>query len=427
MKIGFVGLGKLGLPVAVTVAMRGHDVMGYDLDPARMRKSPQAYKESGPDGKGDFNEWLANSTVRFGSLAEVVAHSEILFVCVQTPHDPRYEGVSALPEERVDFDYSHLVAALQSIVPLVAKRTVVSIISTVLPGTIEREIAPICHTNAHVRLVYNPSFIAMGTVMRDFLHPEFVLMGGEDPHALFVLEEFYMTLTGAPHRVMSVASAEMTKVCYNTFISLKIAFANTVMEACDHVRGADCTDVMDALTTATVRLISPAYLTPGMGDGGGCHPRDNIAMSWFARSRRLSFDFFEAGMQCRENQTRWLCEKLVMAQTATGLPIVILGYAFKPETNIVTGSPALLAWDILRREHDIAAICADDSVGASPSESEVLGKPAVFLIGCRHQRYADLAFAPGSVVIDPHRIIPQPKSQDYAVRSIGGKCRTLPR
>ena len=115
MKIGFIGLGKLGLPCAVAIAMKGHDVMAYDIVPALMNKNPRTYRETGPDGKEPFNPYLERSTIRFGALEEVVAHGDIVFVAVQTPHEPRYEGVARLPSERMDFDYRYLVRSIEEI------------------------------------------------------------------------------------------------------------------------------------------------------------------------------------------------------------------------------------------------------------------------------------------------------------------------
>src|SRR4029079_8006110 len=168
--------------------------------------------------------------------------------------------------------------------------TTVAVVSTVLPGTMRRSVMPVA--SPLLGLCYNPSFVAMGTTMRDFLHPEFVLLGADDLISAQKLEAFYATITDAPIHRMSVESAEITKLAYNTYIGMKIGFANTVMEICHKIPGANVNDVTAALKTAHHRLISPAYLDGGMGDGGGCHPRDNIAMSWLAQQLPLSHDPF---------------------------------------------------------------------------------------------------------------------------------------
>ena len=173
---------------------------------------------------------------------------------------------------------------------------VVIIISTVLPGTIEREIKPLL--SPCVKLCYNPFFIAMGTTVSDFLNPEMVLFGVDDPDALAKAKEFYGTITDAPFHEMSIVNAELVKVNYNTFITMKINFANNLMEICHKMKeqGADVDVVIDALSDCTKRIISPTYMRGGMPDGGGCHPRDNIALADFAKRYNLSNDIYTKSM-----------------------------------------------------------------------------------------------------------------------------------
>ncbi len=417
MKVGFIGLGKLGLPVAVTIAYHGHNVMGYDIDSARMTKKTQPYKEAGLADGEDFNkDYLAKSKIRFRHLQEVVDHSEILFVAVQTPHSMECEGITPLPQLRTDFNYTYLRDSMKQITEACSKPTIVAVISTVLPGTMQRVIKPIISKNPNIVLAYNPSFIAMGTVMRDYVSPEFILLGCENLEARATLTDFYRSMTDAPMKYMRIASAELTKVTYNTFITLKIDYANTIMEICDKLNGADCEEVMDALRCATARVISSAYLNPGMGDGGGCHPRDNIALSWLARQLSLSFDLFEAAIKCREHQALWLARIVANQAKKTGLPIVLLGKAFKAETNLLDGSPAILTGNFVRA-FGFSVSYVDDNIPTKRTEEEALRNKAVFLISCRHARYSNWIFPDGSVVIDPHRYI-QP-SKNYTVLRLG--------
>src|SRR5262249_43677898 len=104
MRIGMVGLGKLGMPISLALSLAGHDVVGHDLDPPRRRKDRYPHLERGPNGDPSIEPLLRDSSLRFDSLAGLVAHAEIVFVAVQTPHDPLYEGVTRLPDRRVDFD-----------------------------------------------------------------------------------------------------------------------------------------------------------------------------------------------------------------------------------------------------------------------------------------------------------------------------------
>jgi len=245
----------------------------------------------------------------------------------------------------------------------------------------------------------------MGNTMRDFLNTEFVLLGVRDESAAKRVEEFYETMVTAPVFRTSIENAETIKVAYNTFITMKIVFVNTFMEICHHIPGADIDAVTDALKMASTRLISPQYMTGGMGDGGGCHPRDNIALSWLAGELGLSYDFFESLMLARENQTEWLAKLVEEHDPADGERRlkVILGKSFKPETNIVVGSPAILLKNLLEeRGHDVEMY--DPHV--DPDAPPPIFPACTFVIATKHPEFTSFPFPEGSVVIDPWRYIP---------------------
>jgi UDPglucose 6-dehydrogenase len=414
MKIGFIGLGKLGMPCAVAMDYCGHDVMGYDIIEANMSKEPRIYQETGPQGHGEFNGWLKASTIRFGTLREVAAHSEIIFLAIQTPHDPMFEGTTRVPSTRKDFDYTYLKVAVESLAEVVYHDTIIVVISTVLPGTMEKHIIPLL--NKHMRLCYNPFFIAMGNTMRDFLNPEFVLLGVDDEWAANTTQKFWEDMyrnndPPVPIRRMSIPSAELCKVAYNTYISSKIAVANTLMEICHKTPGANIDDVNSALKLAYRRITSSAYMDAGMGDGGSCHPRDNIAMSWLARKLNLSYDWFENAMIARENQAEWLCGLVSRAydnmhKIYSEESILILGTSFKPESNIEVGSSALLCKNLLE-EMGYTVNTYDPFVDTDRIFDWPLGgKTAeIVLIGTRHEIFKSWCFPEGSVVIDPFRYL----------------------
>ena len=234
MKIGFLGLGKLGLPVALAVESKGHEVVGHDISHSvkniiEAKKIP--YKEKG---------------------AQELLNKSIIFVPIQTPHDPLYEGVTRIPDKRVDFDYSYLISGIKSLSAEIEKQKedkVVIIISTVLPGTIRRDIKPLL--GRHTKICYNPFFIAMGTTLNDFLNPEFILFGVDDLKAAEKAEKFYRTLNKSTFFKTTIENAELIKVSYNTFISTKIAFINTIMEMCHKLPGTNIDDVSNALELGT--------------------------------------------------------------------------------------------------------------------------------------------------------------------------------
>jgi UDPglucose 6-dehydrogenase len=146
----------------------------------------------------------------------------------------------------------------------------------------------------------------------------------------------------------------------------------------------------------------------GMGDGGGCHPRDNIALSWLARELDLSYDWFESVMLCRENQTAWLAELIEGHHRSRGYThrrVGIYGRAFKSETNLTVGSPATLLANLLE-ERGFEVQMYDPHVDGGPCPFEGAG---VYFVATNHRNFAapDWAYPKGSVVIDPWRFIPQ--------------------
>jgi UDPglucose 6-dehydrogenase len=424
MKIGFMGLGKLGLPCALAIEAAGHQVMGYDpgavVEILSSRKLP--YVEAGAQ------ELLNNTKIKLVGSGDLVNECDLIFIAVQTPHHPRYEGVTRLPTKRVDFNYQFLKQAIRALATDAQqeKKTIrVIIISTVLPGTVDREIRPLL--NEYTKICYDPFFIAMGTTIYDFTHPEFVLFGVDDPETAALAETFYKTIHDRPFYKTGIKEAEMIKVAYNTFISTKLAFVNTLMEVC-HKTGVDVDAVTDALKLGTDRLISPRYMTAGMGDGGGCHPRDNIALSWLARKLEMGFDFFEAIMMSRERQTDWFADIIEdsvdqLSQTPAFHPsfgkkpqIIILGESFKPETNLVTGSPSRLLANVLKeRGHNLLIL---DPI-VNPEHGSILTLVSgVYFIGTRHEIFSKLQYPAGSIVIDPHRYVPD--QDGVSVIRLGG-------
>jgi UDPglucose 6-dehydrogenase len=400
-KIGFIGLGKLGLPVAMAINSKGHYVCGYDINPdvegyIKNKKIP--YQEVGMD------KLFEDFTVDFVDMESVIKNSDIIFVPVQTPHDPLYEGTTRIPETRVDFNYEALVSAISKISKIVDENgedKIVVIISTVLPGTIDKYIKPILSDK--IKLCYNPFFIAMGTTINDFLNPEFILLGVDDSDAAERVVDFYSTVHNKRVFKTSVKNAELIKVAYNTFIGMKIVYANTMMEIC-HKTECDVDQIIDAISLADQRLISSKYLRGGMGDGGGCHPRDNIAMSWLSRELDLSHDFFNDLMIAREDQTEWLAEECLKHNRK----IYILGKSFKPETNITTGSPSVLLYNILLEKNAAVEILdphTDGDENFSDRFSSIEGD-SLFFIGAQHGTFRNLNFPEGSIVIDPFRYMP---------------------
>ena len=416
MNIGFIGLGKLGLPCALAVESRGHKVVGYDPS--------EQVKDIIDTKKLQYQEiWaqehLEKSKIEIKSLEGVVGESEIIFVPIQTPHGDEFEGTTRIPDKRQDFDYTFLKKGVKDLSEEIwyqQVKKVVIIISTVLPGTIRREIKPLIEDNPYFKLCYNPFFIAMGTTMRDFLSPEIVLFGVDDDWASKKAKRFYKTLHDSPFYETTIENAELIKVVYNTFISTKISFANTVMEMCDHLPNTNVDDVMNALKMCDDRIISDKYLSGGMGDGGGCHPRDNIALSWLSRKLNLSHDWFDNIMKQREKQSEWLCG--LIEEHCGDKKILILGKSYKPETNLTIGSPSILLKNILEeRGHKVSMW--DPYVD---THKLLTGEePMIYFIGTKHPDFTTYLYNKGSIIIDPWRYIPD--INDCKVIRIGDRLK----
>ena len=181
---------------------------------------------------------------------------------------------------------------------------------------------------------------------------------------------------------------------------MKIAYANMVAQMCD-ATGADADEVTGTLALATRRLLSPAYLTAGMGDGGSCHPRDLMAMSWLARKTGAA-DLPGFLARAREDQSAWLARLVKAQHDLTGHPVVVLGKAFKPGTAQVAGSAALLLAAHLK-EAGVSAVAWDPVTGDRPPKFRA---PRVFVVATAHPQFTSLDIPAGSVVIDPHGFMP---------------------
>ena len=375
MKVGFIGVGKLGRDVTEVMA-EYHEVTGYDIK--------------------DIEKPKGVNLVDAPELC--VMGNDITFIAVQTPHDPKYVGEYPIAElEPKDFDYSYVNKVLDDIAPHTPKDHPVVIISTVLPGTTRREFAP---RIPQANIIYNPYFIAMGTVKEDFRNPEFHTIGTSDGRGSKPLRDCYDAIYGWAGPKLCIGTweeSESTKVFYNTFISFKLAYVNMIQDVAQRTGHMNCDKVTDALKNATDRLISTKYMNSGMGDGGGCHPRDNIALRHLSQKLDLPYDIFSAVMLARDGQARAIAEYLWSLAQAINTPhVIIMGKSFKPNVTDSTGSASVLVGNIV----------AD--MGAEVDYDTVLETPAVYLIA-HPNKFNDLEFAEGSVVVDVNRQFPHQK------------------
>lgn len=416
MQIAFIGLGRLGFPCAVALAMRGHNVFGYDKDRHLLAEYQRGWVTPFEPGLAEQYASGRKNMSFSGSVDEAVAQSDYIYVAVPTPHRPTHDG--SFPYDGVprDFDNTIIRSALEEVGRAIARhaadgryRTVL-VISTVTPGSMSEELVPALEAAAGApvgegyTVVYNPFFIGQSTVVRDFLNPEFVLLGcpavtvdgGESERRS---RELYTTLHSQPVCPMTWTEAECVKLCYNTYLGLKVLFANSVMELCHKLPDCSCDVVNSTLKHAKDRLISAKYMDGGMADGGPCHGRDQMAMSFTAHETGLSFNIFDVINNGRDAQTGWLAD-LIMEQRGDR-PVVLLGMAFKAGTNQLEGSPAMLLANILR-QRGLFVQMHDPAVRP---DAKIPDGPCLYFVSTRWSEYANWAFKPGDVVIDPWRMI----------------------
>ena len=319
-KIGFIGLGKLGMPCAEAISKKGYDVAGYDI----AQRTSDLIK-------------IKNS------IKDVCKDRDIVFIATPTPHEEGYDGREPTSDKEVkDFDYTSVKKVLQECNNHMTETQSLVLISTVLPGTIRRELAPLV---TNVKLLYNPYLIAMGTVAEDMLNPEMIMIGTKKGvYATAIkaqqLESFYNSICENNPRIEfgTWEETESMKIFYNTFISNKIALVNMIQDVAQKLGHVDVDKVTKALSKSTKRIVSPAYMKAGMGDGGACHPRDNIALRWLAKDLGLGYDMFESIMTAREKQA----ENMAIEILKHGENVFFTSDSYKPGTDMVDGSYSLL-------------------------------------------------------------------------------------
>jgi len=330
--VAMIGLGKLGLPVAESMA-KMYNVSGYDIVAKQSDKIKIA-----------------------DTLEEACKDAEIIFIAMPTPHDPSYGGQKPISSKiKKDFDYTALEECLRQIEQIVINGVMVVLISTVLPGTyrkLARKFSKIQN------LIYNPYLIAMGTVADDFLHPDLAIFGYDEwTHGVGMSDTnrlakrlvwFYERLWKRRPFIAhgTYEEAECIKIFHNTYISAKVGIANMIGDVAHKIGRTNADAVTNALKHAD-RIVSPKYMTAGNGDGGPCHPRDNIALSWFAQEIDLGYDIFGDIMRIREQQAENVAHELC----SHGRDIVILGKSFKPETHLTDGSASMLIGHYCEQMH----------------------------------------------------------------------------
>jgi UDPglucose 6-dehydrogenase len=338
VRYSIVGLGKLGCSMAAAIASRGHDVIGYDVVHEVVDRFDSGVAPVDETGLANLMSQNRERLRATHSIIEAVAESDLTFVVVPTPSDA--DGAFLLDHARSAF------AAIGDGVRGKEQRHTVVLTSTVLPGSTRHGLIPALEAASgkvagiDVGVCYSPAFIALGSVIRDFLNPDLVLLGESDAASGDTLQRAYgEILPGTPQiRRMSLENAELAKLAVNTFVTTKISFANMLADLCERIPGGDVDVVTDAL--GLDRRIGRAYLTGALGYGGPCFPRDNQALSFLARTLGTTAPLAEATDAVNRALPARLAGRLRGLASAGGT-VAVLGLAYKPATAVIEESQSV--------------------------------------------------------------------------------------
>lgn len=373
-RISVVGLGKLGLPLAVCFAGKGFPTIGLDVDSLKIQSINQGVSPIYEPGLQEIMVVSCGRLTATGDYEKMVMNSEVTFIVVPTPSD-----------KQDNFSLQYVLEAVKHIGEVLRKKSAYHLVvlsSTVMPGSTENQLKPLLEAHSHKRcgedfgLCYNPEFVALGSVIHDLLNPDFILIGESDVQAGSILAGLYRRVCENNPSVvrMNFVNAELTKLAVNTYVTTKITFANTLARICECLPGADVDVITSALGLDS--RIGGKYLKGAIGYGGPCFPRDNLALATFTRSVGLSATLAEATDTFNRQQVQWIVE-LVKSYLPPGGKVGILGLTYKPNSDVVEKAQGLLLAQALTNEG--IAVVAFDPVGMD-SARQVLNAPVIFAV-----------------------------------------------
>jgi len=333
MKIAVIGTGYVGLVAGACFAESGNDVVCVDRDESKirlLRGGKMPIYEPGLEEVVRRNRH-ENRLTFTTALPKAVRGAAIVFIAVGTPQG---EDGSA--------DLQHVLDVARDVARAMNGYKVIVNKSTVPVGTAARVREVIRRETTHpFSVVSNPEFLKQGAAIDDFLKPDRVVIGAEDPRAREIMQELYapFTRTGAPIMMMDCASAELAKYASNAMLATRISFMNEIANVCEAV-GADVDEVRRAI--GSDKRIGSSFLFPGVGYGGSCFPKDVKAMIHFAAERKYDLKILKAVEDVNNAQkTRLVARMRAHFGTLKGKTIGVWGLAFKPRTDDMREAPSI--------------------------------------------------------------------------------------
>jgi UDPglucose 6-dehydrogenase len=355
LRISVIGTGYLGLTHAVCMADLGHEVLAIDVDTEKIAKAARGetpFFEPGLEPLLRKN--LDSGRLRFtGSFAEIGDFADVHFTCVGTPQAKDGSG---------DADLSYVYGAVDALAPHLTRQTLVIGKSTVPVGT-TRQLLARAHAAAPagdlVELAFNPEFLREGHAVQDSLTPDRIVFGVTSPWAEQLMREVYATplASGIPSLTMDLETAELVKVAANSFLATKISFINVLAEMCE-ATGADVIRLADAI--GLDERIGRKFLSPGLGFGGGCLPKDIRAFRSTAVEKNVTSlaDWLTTVDEINLGRRMRIVElaREALGGDLAGKRVAVLGVAFKPNSDDIRDSPSLAICGRLADEGAIVAV-----------------------------------------------------------------------
>jgi len=429
MKLSIIGLGKLGSPMAAVMAHKGNQVVGVDLNPAFVKAIQEGRPPVNEPGLAEMIQANRERLTATESYEEAILATDVTFIIVPTPSDP--DG---------RFSMRYVLSAAEKIGAALKKKTewhLVVLSSTVMPGSVGGILQPALEKHSGKKcgpdfgLCYNPEFIALGSVIRDMLRPDMILIGESDERSGAILEALYSQTCESNPRIqrMNYVNAELTKLSVNTFVTTKISYANMLAQVCDTLPGAD----VDVVTTAIGcdSRIGQKYLKGALGYGGPCFPRDNVAFSALARANGVPALLAEATDALNKRQVPRLADA-ILARMPKGGTVGILGLSYKPNTEVIEESQGVgLASHLLAQGVRVAVYDPEAMTNArallsgaefASSAADCARKADVVAITTAWDEFKRLTssdFKAGATVLDCWRILPREALGDLTVLYLG--------
>ncbi len=342
--VAVIGCGKLGGTMVGCLASRGFNVTAVDVSEAAvnaLNNGEAPAQENGLDELIAANKEKITATM---SHEDAILKSDISFVIIPTPSDK--SGA---------FTNQYAIHAFKEIGKALAKKDsyhTVVLTSTVMPGSTRSVLLPVLEENSGKKcgedfgLCYSPEFIALGTVIRDYLNPDFYLVGEFDKQSGDYLEYVNnaVALNHAPTKRMTLENAELAKIAVNSFVTMKISYANMLADMCEKIPGGNVDVVSDAL--GMDKRIGRHYLTGGFGYGGPCFPRDNVALDYAGRKLGANTILLRTNDDFNRNISPRIVERINTYLNADDT-VSVLGLSYKPLSHLIEESPGIYLCDSL--------------------------------------------------------------------------------